>query len=480
LFVEFGFRLGTPAIVRNTFRQIAAGLQVAIPKGKASAYKEEYDTTGRYVAEYAAGSTPGAYSKRKVRYLSILGQPVGSAGTSVQVIPEVSLSEGQIKLSSGGQLETLSLRDDLVVTGAQVPIHSSNLLDLKLTSVRPAVALLAPILSMFSIVSASQPDGEKPAVDALDRARTGGATFRAILSQLEVSQQPAKKAADGKSNVDGVEVDPRIFVALSASLRSEPGAVAKAVKAAMTKPAVSSIIIDAMGAASSPDCENALSEMVNSDRADIRRHSLLALARTPKPGAKALATMNGILEKEPYDQLALFALGSYSRRFRDTGGLDKAAELGEFLVQRLVTARGPVQRLTAFRAIENSGYAGSLSAVASYVDDRDEMVRRAAILALGPIRLPKADEILASRLKPDSVKETRLAVIEAMRNREPSEKMVSAIVSTYRTSTVDVRHRVVDLFIRWLPHEPRLRVLLEGISQNDPEERVRLRAKAAL
>ena len=491
--VEFGFRKGASNAAVTSYRQIAASLQVSTsPMGKEE-YSEEYDTTGQYLAAYTFDRSSSSYSKKKVRYESLLGHPLGPNGAPLRIVPEVLRSEGRIQLSADGRLDSLELKDDVVLKGAQVPLRSSTRIELKRTSIEQArpSAELRSLVEGFTVVAASEPDAAKRGVEALDRARTGGASFREIAARVEADQKmrPAKAGVQaGKSKVgkprraEQVETaaDPRLFDALAASLRSEEGAVAEAVAMVKSKPAMSTILIDALGAASCSECQAALIAMVDSDDRDVGRRALYALVRTPRPGDRAVATMKAILEKKPYDANALLALGSYSRRFRDDGKREQAAELGEILVRRLASAAGSIHVLTALRAVENSGYAGAVGTVSRFIDDGNDAVRTAAIMALGPIRDPAVDEILAARLRPDSLTATKLSVIEAARVREPSSRLISAIARSYEASSANVRQRAVDLLAQWLPRQPSQRVLLEKISRSDPEERIRARAKGAL
>jgi hypothetical protein len=493
--VEFGLRRGAPSLSANTLKQIAASLQVAVPRGSQGGSWEEYDTTGRYEAQYRFDEGSQSYLKKKLRYLALLGRPTARNGSSIQIVPEVVKSEGRIRLSSDGRLESVESRDDLVIRGAQVPFHSSTSIGLRLVSVAemlPGGNLNSP-LSVFELTPASEPDGPKANIEALDKARTEGATFREIVARVEADRaghaavsgaKSTKGKLGGASALQGSDSkavgDPKLFDALAASLRSQDGAVREAVRMTVSKPAISMTLIDALSSASCSECEAALIGMLASENRDVKNRALYGLARMPRPGDKAVATMKQILEKKPYDPTALYALGSYSRRFRDDGKLEHASELGELLTKRLSSAVGSMQVVTVLRAIGNSGYAGALAAVSRYVDDANGTVQGASILALGPMKDSAVDGILASRLRPESSTETRLSVIEAAQVREPSGTLASAIAGVYQSSAVSVRHRAVDLFARWLPRQPNLRGLLEKISQSDPEERIRARAKALL
>jgi len=103
--VAFGFRKSTPNSVVNTFRQLAAGLQVAVARGAKDDLQEEYDTTGRYLAAYTFDHATGTVCKTKVRYLALLGN---SGGPSM--LPRVIGSEGRIRVSRGMRLESVVLR----------------------------------------------------------------------------------------------------------------------------------------------------------------------------------------------------------------------------------------------------------------------------------------------------------------------------------------------------------------------------------
>jgi hypothetical protein len=493
--VEFGFRKESSSSAANTFREIAAGLQLAIARGARSGLTEEYDTTGQFEARYVFEDDSKSYLKRKTRYLALLGRPLATNGVPVQVVPEVTKSEGRIRLSAAGGLELVLLRDELVLRGAQLPIHSSTELELRLVAVGGAQppASLALWMSEFTVVPASEPNRAAAGVEALDRARTAGASFREIIARVEAEQlkgsgrgphkvvkaNPAGALPEAPGRAEG-KGDPALFDSLTASLRSQEGAVAEAVRLTASRPAVSATLIDALGAASCAKCQSALIGMLSSPDPDMRRRALYGLARAPRPGGEAVATMKSILEKDPYNTTALFALGSYSRRFRDDGKADEARELGAYLVQRLAATSDSMRRTIVLRAIQNSGYAGGLVDITKCLDDRNEDVRRAAILALGPIRDSAVDDILAAHLRAGVSTGILMSLIEAARARPESDKLVSAIMGVYRSAAVPVRYRALDLLVRWLPRHPALHAFLEDVGQSDPEERIRRIAKAAL
>jgi HEAT repeat protein len=193
----------------------------------------------------------------------------------------------------------------------------------------------------------------------------------------------------------------------------------------------------------------------------------------PRPGKDAVAVMKSVLEKEPYNPRALYALGTYSRRFRDEGNSEMAVGLGEYLVEKLREATGPSGRLTALRAIGNSGYSAALPDVRGFTSDKDETTRVVAVRALQSMKDLAVDEILTSTMGSDTSFEVRISAIEAARVRDPTDKLLLAVVAACRHPEPRIRYRAVETLIRWLPRRPSLRPVLQKISQEDPEQRVR-------
>lgn len=365
--VAFGFRKSTPNSVVNTFRQLAAGLQVAVARGAKDDLQEEYDTTGRYLAAYTFDHATGTVCKTKVRYLALLGN---SGGPSM--LPRVIGSEGRIRVSRGMRLESVVLSDELAIGNAEMPIRAQTELELRLHAIEEARVTEAPasFLAGFTMVAASESAGADAHAQGLDRARTGGASFREIVSRMR---------AQGKAR------DAGLFNALAASLRTEAGAPAQAVRMVAARSDLSSVLVDGLGAASCPACESALIDLLGTPSPDIKASVLHALARFQNPGDRAVAAMKARLEEQAYDPTALYTLGAYARLFGQQGNPGKAAELGNFLVRRLERATDSMQKIVALRAIENAGCAQALSLLPRFTDDQDESVKGAAKLAAAAI-----------------------------------------------------------------------------------------------
>jgi len=492
----FGFRKGVASPVVATFRQLAAALQVAYLGAGEEKTVEEYDTTGLYVAQYhAVRGQKDHLDKRKIRYVELLGRPLGPGRSPLQLVPEIVQSDGEIQLAPDGAPESVRLKDAIVLRSAQVPVRSSTSLVLQRASVGPSDSLPTAdqLLAEFTLVPASEPDGPRVAVDALDKARTKGMTFQEIVGRIEkeqasplsgVRQRHSKRKAPSSANdrvsPEETKIDAQLFASLAAALRDQQGAVGEAVRVISAKPAMSSVLTDALGSASCPACEAALIAMLDSSDPERRSDALWALSRLTRPGDMAVSTMKSILAKDPYNVSALYALGSYSMRFREDGKAGKASELGQYLVSALSAAPDSMRRTFSLRALENAGFRDSLPVVSRYLNDPDEGVRRAAILALRSINDPAVDDILASYLKKETPTSCRVAIIEAAKARQPSKKVAAAIAATFSSSVVNVRYRSVELLAQWLPREPHLRSFLQKISVSDPDQRIRTLAKGAL
>jgi hypothetical protein len=443
---------------------------------------EEYDGTGQYVAEYTYDADSRAYQKQKVRYLALLGHPVAPGGGTLQILPEIGKSVGRIQVSVDGRVESVDLQDDLILKGAQLPIRSSNHIVLRLISVQAAQSVpgVAGLRDAFVFMPASEPGIGKADIEALDEARTQGATFRQILSRMEATHRSeavkaGKKKETGKQQAHssaGME-DMLLFDALAASLRGHPEAVDAAVEMIKVGSAMSGVLIDALGSASSRESEAALVGLMESGDADVKQRVRYALTRMVRPGNKGVEAMKALHAQHPYTQAALYALGSYSKRFADNGNAEKAAELGEYLIQRLREAPGTTSRITALRAIENSGYAPSIVHVQRFLDDHDDGVRQAAIMALRTMKDSAVDDILASRLASDISAEDKLVILKAVRARGASDELVSAVIFASSSSEAKVRRQAVGLLADWLPRQARLGPILDKIAKSDPNQQIR-------
>ena len=508
---ELRFPRGQSPMATTVYRQVAAGLQFAHATAGAERYTAtEYDTTGQYEAKYELLPDGSGWSKKKLRYLGLLGADHAPKGSPIPVSPSTT-SDGRVVLAGDGRPAVVSLHDQVTLNGAQMPVHSSVALELEQGADLPPPRdppEWAPLLAATERVAASDPIATPTPTAALDSARVGELDFDGILARLE---QIAKERESGRAKQDQalatqdaetgqaqtapltpeeqtkhdaeVREDSRLFVALAALLRQKPETARRATQAIHRKSLATPVLMDALAAASTTEAQRALIALIHGHDLErkLRGHAINALARTPKPNALAIAALKELLRDEPFNRKAVYGLGTFSLALRDAGKAKEAAELGEFLLTELKSAQNPLDIVTVLRGIANSGYAGALGAVLPLLDDRRDRVRMAAVRALQSMQDPKADGLIAERIRHDTSDDVRISAVAAAEVREPNGDLASAVVKA-GTDAADarVRYRAVELMIRWLPARPELRAALAQVASSDHESTVRDRAKAAL
>jgi len=481
------------------YREIGSSLQFARSLRPADRYTaEEYDTTGQYVAEYTLDRDQNLWHKRKSRYIAILAAKTAPLNAPGQVAPEIDDSDGGVRLFPDGRLQSVDFRNTVALSGAQQPIRSTTAVALHAGPTQPAKQPApdwAALMSAMPRTGADEPWGGGAPIESLDSARMKGMTFNKAVAELE----RLAKEKDGVvlSSVNGSPLDAdakakreqqtqsesRVFIALAAIFREQPRTIPLAIQKIRAKSPAASLLVSALSSASSPEAQSALVELANAKTTEpaLRTQVLAALARTPRPDRKSIDAMKALLKDDPFSEEGLLSLGTFSRRLRDAGSIDQANELGALLVNRLKAARFLSDRLTALRAITNSGYAPALPEVVPYLTDGEPAVRAAAVVALQSMNDPKVDDIIAQRMQSDSASDVRISALGAAKVREPTDVLAHAVEdAAVKAADPHVRYRAVELLAMWLSSRPDVRSTLEQVAKNDLELRIRDRAQGAL
>ncbi|HKO49962.1 MAG TPA: HEAT repeat domain-containing protein [Polyangiaceae bacterium] len=476
-------------LVAGVFRSVSAAFQFVRPAGSDETWTaSEFDTTGEYSAEYKKTSDPHRFEKRKQRYLALL-LPKGQSKPAIDALPEIAASRGEVLTTADGRLLAITSEDELELKRAQTPIRTKMTLSLRAGAVVPASVADAELVALRSAgmrLGADQPmpSGVSPAV--IDDAKINGLPFGEIVSRLEKAAKAAPKdsaqKADDPEQVAQREEHSRMFVALGATFRRQPEMVSKAIDKIRANSPAKYDFIDALGAASSPQANEALIALVQPTTSDvkIRTSALINLSRLEQPTAETTAALEKLLDDTAVGTQALYGIGSYCRRFRERGEVERAAALGRILVTRLAATKTELRTNEALRAIANSGFVGALESIRPRLTDARDSVRAEAVRSLRLMNAPEVDGILIRRLNDDSVKAVRLAALDAMQARPPAPALVQALRSSISTEDPHVRYRVVELMSRWLSKQPELRQSLELVAKNEQEEKIRELAKAAL
>jgi hypothetical protein len=489
---------GLSSLTANTYRAIASALQFAATTRPVGSYTaEEFDTTGQYVASYDAKLTPTTWRKTKRKYLSILAAKTAPINAPANIAPEVESSEGDIELFPDGRPRSVRLIDSLALSGTQQPLHSKTTISLAAIADRPPKTPgtdWSALMASMRTTAADEPYGGGRSIESLDDARIGGMSFEQVVRRFEdLARQPD---VNKLSPVNGASLDPelqarqeqmtaeqsRLFTALAAILRQQPRTVALAVQKIKANSPAASVLVSALGSASTAQSEGALIGLASSKATGegVRNRALAALGRTPRPEPAAVNAFQDILRRDPFNEQALLGIGSYSRRLRDAGKTSEANALGELLVGRLTAADARSDRLTALRAIINSGYIGALPQLKAALGDADDDVRSAAVRALQAMHAAEIDSLIADRLLADPSGDVRVSALGAARVRQPTDTLTDAVENA-ATHAADphVRYRAVELLLQWIPRRTGLRVVLEQIAKNDSESRIRERAQSA-
>jgi HEAT repeats len=491
--------VGLGALAANVYRELAADLQFA--SGSSGPFTTtEYDTTGEYVATYTPLADSLHVTKQKQRYLSVLGGTVPNLlmpSAPTQIVPQVVASNADITLTAAHRPSVIHAKNQVLVSGAQVPVRSTTQISLEAAAEQPLLAPrpdFAALLSKTARLGADEPYGAQASVDALDDARIHGETFASLY--LKVSQLPhegdAARAvsaavaagapaplADQKSNQDSA----RVFIALAALFRRQPATIDLAVQKIHANAIGADMLLDALGSASSPASQHALLGLLKDKSlpAPLETRAMRALTRGQRPSEEAVAALQALLVAKPFDQVPLYGLGTFCRRLRDENELDRSNALGDLLLSQLGRAQGQSAVVTVLEALSNAGYAKALTPLQTYMRDPREAVRVAAVRGLQSIKDAQVDPLLANAITSEASSDVRIAAMDVAKMREPSQSLADALTSAaVKAPDPHVRYRAVELMGQWLARWPSLRGPLTAVASNDAESQVRERAKASL
>jgi hypothetical protein len=198
---EARFQAGAPAAAVTVQRSLGAALQFAGPNASGSAAAREpktwtateYDATGKYQAEYRVAADAGRFSKRKLRYESVLlGLDSSQASVTVapslpNLTPEVVGSSADLAVE-GGTLRSLKLTEELKAKlGQAMPVTSKTSLTLALATSRreKAVPEWAHAGPATVRVAAGEPYAPPLPPLETDAAKMAGWTLVRAVAELE-------------------------------------------------------------------------------------------------------------------------------------------------------------------------------------------------------------------------------------------------------------------------------------------------------
>ncbi|HKY38226.1 MAG TPA: hypothetical protein VJN18_19925 [Polyangiaceae bacterium] len=113
--------------------------------------------------------------------------------------------------------------------------------------------------------------------------------------------------------------------------------------------------------------------------------------------------------------------------------------------------------IEALRAVANSGFSPTFDKVKGYLNDKREQVRVDAVAALALMPDAAVETPLVERLTLDGAKKVRLAALDVIGSRTPSDVLVSGLRQNVTADDPHVRYRALEIMIRWLPKRAELR-----------------------
>jgi HEAT repeat protein len=491
----FRFPKGLSGMAAGTCRELASALQVAHSKVKAVAYASiEADVMGEYEVSYRAGSSPSHWTKTKQRYLAIATTGSAAFALGERLTADVVSAKADVELDADGRPRKIEGQQRLRVGGLELPIASTQKLSLSATRQSPfsVTPSMLEELASYTQVGAGEAYAAEIDTSALDSVRISGLALDDILAQLEQrAQAPKAPGVNDPTATDEqrvklereLDLDSRLFAALTSTLRQTPKAIERTVGRIRGGSPAQDVFVDALGMTGTERAQRALIGLIRDKNLDerVKDRALFSLSRSEAPSEVAIEALKArAVEHQRSSKQALYGLGTYFRHLRDAGKLAEARAVGTFLVDRLARAQSSSELVTALRALSNAGDDAALERIAPHLEHGEWLVRASAVRALKLMRSEGVEPIIAKVIANDESADVRVAAIQAAELRKPSQALVEALGSASRASDPHVRFQAVELVIRWLPSEPSLRAALQAVAQSDAEPKVRERARSAL
>jgi hypothetical protein len=484
---ELRFAPGMKPSAVNTYRALAAALQLARPLGQSQRWQaRERDATGEYLAEYRRKA--GLVHKQKLRYLSLLVPAADRQQLPAGLLPEVVSSRSELRTSDDGRRAlVVELQEELALKQLQAPMFATNRVSLQWITEEAASKEEQQQPEHMVVLRPDEVYRDQASAEMLDEARIGGMSFEAISAELDALSgqaplEPATDAGDGPRREQATQRLQHLIIALAATFRQQPQTIELALAKIRAGAPNRDALLDALAASGNDQSQLALIQLLDSPHVDRdRRHAAaFALSRTPKPGTAAIRALSAQLDDEFVGTQALYGLGTFCRLLRETGDVRASEELGQLLMRRLAAADGENAVTRTLRAISNSGFAPALGLVKPLLDDGREAVRADALEAIRLMDSPEVDGLIAKRLAADPSVKVQMAALSAIKARKPTAALVQALSGAARATDTHVRYRATELAAAWLERRPELRPSLEHVARQDGEEKIRRLASAAL
>jgi HEAT repeat protein len=423
------------------------------------------DENGTYVAQYQRVADGLTIRKEKLRYRSSYGD---------QVQHRILQSDTTFELDAERRLAKVVAKEGVAATSSMPVPEMSSTLQLKLQLVGVGHEAVNPVwlsdLARAERVLLSEP-GTKSSVDAeLDAARASKLSAEQALLRLRSTLG------------DKLEARAEAYNALMSHVRLDPKLVGQLLEHIQKHGPLSKDLISVLRDAGTPEAQAALRQLLqeNDLPAGERLQVVRGLSRVDQPTAETVQALKGLIDDPVLGEQAQYGLGGNAYRLQESNpGLAKEAVT--VIQTRLQNAPDDPTRQIALEALGNAGVPDTLPAVQEQLNSPTQGVQVSATQALRRIPGASVDMLLAKQLREASVPQVRIAAAEAIRYREPTPILVTALAESLRLEpVVQVRRSSMDIVAYFADRSSVLRESLRQAAQTDPDPTLRERAQTYL
>jgi HEAT repeat protein len=454
-------------------RGLLASMQFTAPEGSATEWSSrELDAAGEYAATYRKLDPLGRYSRRKERYLRIVG-PTGltTQGANAQV---VSGASAVFTMGSDGRLAALELSENggVRVDSKTVQFDSHVRLRVQLLERSQASRELIAARARLEAPSTAPwlaPTQVSRSQDS-DRERVKGADLKQLLDELDrlaPSAQQERAALQGR---------------LSSLFRVEPRAVDEAISRLRKNDPNAAMLTATLAGADTPETQKALARFAAESGIDpeARSAALVSLTQVDHPEPTLMADLKPLLSNPDAEvaRQAALAIGAASNRTATHDpAVAKAANAD--LLDGFQRANTDEDRIWALLAIGNAGSPDSLDLIRTQLRSANVALREAAAQALRNVPGPEADSLLITTMRLDPSAEVRRAAVFTARYRS-GEAILAALAVVCREDLDESVRGVAIETIGGAELGPAALELLQWSAEHDPSEQNRRAARALL
>lgn len=456
--VDTWFSPGTPPQSVSAWRTILSALQLS--QGQGNSWKaEEYDSTGKYRAEYKRMGDSDL-TRKKTSYAEIL-QVGAKLVEGDEKKPRLIRSDTSYTLQNG-RLRQVEMSEEVtseLQVGADITVASQ--LSLK----RGDVEADNPAFGAFRFADFSKralhilPETAAPMVSSrnaaeFDAVRMKGRTFESVLEELAGSKGGPGPADLSDEEQESKQARYSAYSALVAFLRSQPGAIDKALRLIESGAKVAPTLVSALGSAGTPEAQLALARVIGdaSLPKPLRSRAVMKLGHVDKPEFTSIQVLLDHRHEKRLSGQVFLALGSMGRRFAETGRADQQEEIGKILLAHLKAEEAGTGRvIKPLRALANLGDTRLLGEVKPYLQHTDPRVRAAAISAIQHMRSPELASFMADALKREAQPSVLREILSAMANQPVEPQLSRAVTELLARDQLDegIRKRAAALMESW-------------------------------